>query len=54
MRDLLVNELGAEVELIAGSGGIFVISADGREVFSKAKSGRFPEPAEIVDVLKNV
>jgi selT/selW/selH-like putative selenoprotein len=39
------------VELIAGGGGIFDVSADGRPVFSKHKSGRFPEPGEIVRLL---
>jgi selenoprotein W-related protein len=49
----LRRKFGAEieVELIAGSGGIFDISADGRLVFSRKKQGRFPNPGEIVKLL---
>jgi len=39
------------VELIAGSGGIFEVVADGRLVFSKKQKGRFPEGGEIVRLL---
>ena len=42
---------GIEVELIAGSGGIFEVVADGRPVFSKKQQGRFPETGEIVRLL---
>jgi len=48
----LQREFGAEIELVAGAGGIFVVAADGREIFSKAKAGRFPEPAEIIVAIK--
>ena len=40
-----------DVELLAGSGGIFEVVADGRLVFSKKQKGRFPEPGEIVRLL---
>jgi selT/selW/selH-like putative selenoprotein len=39
------------VELIAGSGGIFEVVADGRPLFSKNKTGRFPEENEIINLL---
>ncbi len=42
---------GIDVELIAGSGGIFEVVADGRLVFSKKQRGRFPEAGEIVRLL---
>lgn len=35
-----------------GSGGIFVVSADNRELFSKKKEGRFPTEREIVEMLR--
>lgn len=41
----------AEIALIAGSGGIYDITVDGREIFSKQKSGRFPENDEIIKLL---
>ena len=45
------EKLGAEVELIAGSGGVFEVVADGREIFSKKKAGRFPADGEIAGLL---
>jgi len=35
------------VELIGGSGGIFDVRVDGRLIFSKKETGRFPENGEI-------
>lgn len=46
------RELGAETELIAGAGGVFVVAVDGREIFSKAKAGRFPEVGEVIAAIK--
>ena len=43
---------GAEAELIRGSGGIFDVVVDGKKVFDKHKQGRFPEPGEVVKLLK--
>jgi len=46
----LKKELGQtlEVELIAGSGGVFEVMVDNRLVFSKRNKGRFPDDGEIV------
>jgi len=41
----------AEVQLIAGSGGIFDVKVDGEALFSKKSTGRFPEPGEVVQLL---
>ncbi len=41
-----------EVELIAGSGGIFEIAVDGTLIFSKKQLHRFPEPGEIVRLIR--
>jgi selenoprotein W-related protein len=40
------------VELIAGSGGVYEISVDGRSIFSKKQLGRFPEDGEIVSLIR--
>ena len=48
----LTKEIGAEVELIASSGGVFEIVADGKNIFSKKSLNRFPEDGEIVSALK--
>jgi len=47
----LRQELGANVELITGSGGVFEVIADGKKVFSKKTLGRFPNDGEIVSLL---
>ncbi|MCK4838468.1 MAG: Rdx family protein [Desulfobulbaceae bacterium] len=52
MGDDIKKSFDLEVELIAGSGGVFNVSADGEEIFSKGKQGRFPEPAEILAKLR--
>ncbi|BCO09714.1 hypothetical protein GF1_20900 [Desulfolithobacter dissulfuricans] len=41
-----------DVELIAGSGGVFEVSRDGELIFSKKALNRFPEEGEIVGLLK--
>jgi selenoprotein W-related protein len=39
-------------KLVKGSGGIFDVVVDGKKVFSKHETGRFPEPGEIVEILR--
>ena len=43
---------GMSVQLIPGSNGIFDVIVDMQRWFSKAESGRFPEPGEITVKLK--
>ena len=52
MGEDLQKRLGAEVNLVAGSNGIFDVSLDGRMIFSKFEQGRFPQPDEIVNLVK--
>ena len=44
--------LGAEVELVKSSGGVFEVTADGTLVFSKRSLGRFPEAGELERLLR--
>ena len=44
--------MGLESELVRGSGGIFIVSVDNRQLFSKKESGRFPTEAEIIEKIK--
>lgn len=46
------KELGAEVELIKGRGGIFDVATDGKLVYSKHATGRFPEENEVVEAIR--
>jgi selT/selW/selH-like putative selenoprotein len=48
----LKEQLGAKVELVKGSGGVFDVEVDGRRVFSKHHEGRFPEPEEILAKIR--
>lgn len=42
-----------EIELSEGKDGIFDVSRDGEVIFSKRQVGRFPENAEILEMLRN-
>lgn len=52
MAATIKKETGLESELVRGSGGIFVVSADNRQLFSKKETGRFPTEAEIIEKIK--
>jgi selT/selW/selH-like putative selenoprotein len=47
---MLQDKYGAEVELVAGVGGVFEITVDGRLAFSKKQTGRFPTDDEIIAI----
>lgn len=40
-----------DVELIPSSGGAFEVILDGELIYSKLKTGRFPEDKELTDVI---
>ena len=48
----LKKHLDLDIELIAGSGGIFEVSCDNIMIFSKKEEGHFPEPNEILARLQ--
>lgn len=41
-----------KADLVPGQNGIFDVVVEGKLVFSKFESGRFPEPGEVVAKLK--
>ena len=51
MSDEVLKLGDHQVNLVAGSDGVFEVTADGRTLFSKADSNRFPEPGEIAGLL---
>ena len=53
MGDEIKKEIDAEIELVAGGGGVFDISMDGRMIFSKFEQGRYPQPDEIISLIRN-
>jgi len=46
------DELG-EVALVPGTGGIFEVRLDGERLWSKKEAGRFPEPKEIKQIIRD-
>ena len=51
MAARLKDETGLEAELIPGGGGIFDVVADGELVYSKFKTGSFPDEGQVVALL---
>ncbi len=39
-------------ELIEGSGGVFEVTVNGRLIYSKAKTGEFPDNARLLKELE--
>jgi selenoprotein W-related protein len=48
----LQDELGLEAKLIPSGGGAFEVEADGKLVFSKHATGRFPDPGEVAALIR--
>jgi len=52
MGEELKKKLGAEIELIAGSNGIFDVAVDGKMIFSKFEQARYPQTDEIIRLIQ--
>lgn len=44
--------MAAEVRLIESSGGVFEVVVDGKLVFSKKKTGHYPDEARLVEEIQ--
>jgi len=44
--------VGVDAEIIKGSHGVFDVRVDGKVVYSKDTTGRFPERGEVAGLLK--
>ncbi|MBI1310264.1 SelT/SelW/SelH family protein [bacterium] len=53
MAAAIKQQAGIDAELIKGRGGVFDVVVDGRLIYSKHQTGRFPEPDEILRQLKD-
>ncbi len=51
MAAAIKKDHNAQVELIKSGGGIFDVKADGKLIYSKHQTGRFPEHNEVLDQL---
>jgi len=52
LEEELKKKFSAQIELIAGSGGVFDVRVDDRNIFSKSRMGRFPQEEEIEQLIK--
>jgi selenoprotein W-related protein len=52
LGDELKKDLGAEIELVAGSNGVFDVSLDSNLIYSKFEQGHFPQADEIIQLIK--
>jgi selenoprotein W-related protein len=48
----LKRDFGVDAELVPGSGGVFDVTADGKVVYSKKMTGRFPNSGEVTKLLR--
>ena len=54
MREQLNELLQADIDLVAGGGGMFEITVDGQLVFSKKSEGRFPTDEDLQSLAANL
>lgn len=47
----LKQEIGS-VRLIPSTGGVFEVSLNGKQVYSKLATGKFPEPKAVLAAVK--
>ena len=48
----LKEATGLDSELVFGKRGDFEVTVDGEKIFSKQKLSRFPEPGEVLKIIK--
>lgn len=52
VKDEILSKFpNANVQLIAGGNGNFIVEVDGRVIFSKKETNRFPNKNEILDLI---
>ena len=52
LAESIERETGAQSELVRGDNGIFDVEVDGRRIYSKKQTGRFPAHEEILAELR--
>ena len=52
LAESIESATGARPELVRGDNGIFDVEVDGRRIFAKQETGRFPEHEEILAQLR--
>ena len=56
MADAVSSKFGkdVEVDLMPSSGGAFEVSLDGKLLYSKLKTGRFPDQKEVEELMVGI
>jgi selenoprotein W-related protein len=56
VADAISTKFGkdVEVDLIPSSGGVFEVSLDGKLLYSKQKTGRFPDQNEVEGLMASI
>jgi len=49
--DKYKGKIEDDIKLTPSSGGAFEVSVDGKLVYSKLKTGRFPEEKELIEAI---
>jgi len=52
LAEAIKDATGVEAELIGKGGGVFDVEADGRLLYSRHETGRFPTAEEVLESLK--
>jgi selT/selW/selH-like putative selenoprotein len=52
VADEIKDAIGVESKKVKGHGGVFDVVVDGKKVFSKHESYRFPDTGEIAELVK--
>jgi selT/selW/selH-like putative selenoprotein len=54
LQSAIKEKFGIVAKLTEGHGGAFEVTVDGKRIFSKLKTFRFPEDEEILQKLANL
>lgn len=56
MAEELIENIAAikELTLVPSGGGVFTIDVDGRRIFDKKETGRFPNKGEAVQLVRQL
>ena len=52
MAASIKQEFSVDAQLIKGGSGVFNVVVDGRKIYSKHETGRFPEAEEVLSQLR--
>jgi len=52
LTEELRKQFDVEAKMVPGSHGIFDVVVDGKLVYSKSETGRFPNPGEVVENIQ--